>query len=80
MEWQQIVGFYYVVKLQSFTRAAEATYRTQSALSQQIKNLEEEQECKLVERIGRQKLRLTAAGELFYKFSENDCRVLSSTG
>ncbi len=41
MEWQQVKGFYYVAKLRSFTRAAEATYRTQSALTQQIKSLEE---------------------------------------
>ena len=42
MEWQQIIGFYHVVKLKSFTQAAEATLRTQSALTQQIKALEEE--------------------------------------
>ena len=35
MEWQQILGFYHVEKLKSFTRAAEATYRTQSAIQRQ---------------------------------------------
>ncbi|UCG12365.1 MAG: LysR family transcriptional regulator [Deltaproteobacteria bacterium] len=70
MEWQQIIGFYHVAKLGSFTKAAEATFRTQSALSQQIKSLEEELDCQLFERIGKRKLRLTSAGERFYRFSE----------
>jgi len=70
MEWQQIIGFYYVAKLSSFTKAADATFRTQSALSQQIKNLEQELECQLFERIGKRKLRLTSAGERFFTFSE----------
>ena len=71
MEWQQIMGFYYVAKLGSFTKAANATFRTQSAISQQIKNLEEELGCQLLERIGKRKLRLTSAGERFFKFSES---------
>ena len=70
MEWQQIVGFYHVAKLGSFTKAANTTFRTQSAISQQIKNLEEELGCQLFERIGKRKLRLTSAGNRFLKFSE----------
>ncbi|MDH3837578.1 MAG: LysR family transcriptional regulator, partial [Desulfobacteraceae bacterium] len=70
MEWQQIVGFYHVAKLGSFTKAANTTFRTQSAISQQIKNLEEELGCQLFERIGKRKLRLTSAGNRFFKFSE----------
>ena len=70
MEWQQIIGFYHVAKLGSFTKAAEATFRTQSALSQQIKNLEDELACLLLERIGRRGLRLTTAGESVLKFTE----------
>ncbi len=71
MEWQQILGFYHVARLGNFTRAAEATFRTQSALSQQIKALEKELNCLLFERIGKRKLRLTPAGEEFLKFSES---------
>ena len=71
MEWQQIIGFYHLTKLGSFTKAAEATFRTQSAISQQIKNLEEELGCQLLERIGKQKVRLTSAGEKLFKFSES---------
>jgi DNA-binding transcriptional LysR family regulator len=71
MEWQQIIGFYHVAKLESFTKAASATFRTQSALSQQIKALEKELDCQLLERIGKRSLKLTLAGEKFLKFSES---------
>lgn len=71
MEWQQIIGFYNVAKSGSFTKAAEATYRSQSAISQQVKNLEGEIGCPLFERIGKRKLRLTSAGEKFFIFSKN---------
>ena len=70
MEWQQIIGFYQVAKLGSFTKAGDATFRTQSALSQQIKALEKELDCQLFERIGKRKLRLTSAGERFFEFAE----------
>ncbi|MGC8603016.1 MAG: LysR family transcriptional regulator [Desulfomonilaceae bacterium] len=70
MEWQQIIGFYQLVRLESFTKAAEATFRTQSALSQQLKALEEELGCLLIERIGNRKLRLTSKGEKFFRFAE----------
>ena len=70
MEWQQIIGFYQTAKLGSFTKAARVTFRTQSAISQQIKNLEEEFGCRLFERIGKRNLRLTSAGKRFLKFSE----------
>ena len=70
MEWQQIIGFYQVAKLGSFTKAGDATFRTQSALSQQIKALEKELDCHLFERIGKRKLRLTSAGERFFEFAE----------
>ena len=69
MEWRQVIGFYQVVKLKSFTRAADVTFRTQSAISQQIKALEDELGCQLLERIGRNNLKLTLAGERFLKFS-----------
>ena len=70
MEWQQLVSFQTIVKLGSMTRAAEATFRTQSALSQQIARLEEELNCKLFHRIGKSGFRLTSEGEVFYQFAE----------
>ncbi len=71
MEIQQLKGFYHVAKLGSFTRAAQATFRTQSALSQQVKALEEELGCRLLHRIGRKKLRMTQAGERLFRFAES---------
>jgi DNA-binding transcriptional LysR family regulator len=70
MEWQQLLGFYHVARLGSFTKAGEATFRSQSALSQQIKALEEELGCRLLERIGKRKLRLTSPGERFFQFAQ----------
>lgn len=69
MEWSQIIGFYHTAKLGSFTRAAEATYKTQSALTHQVKSLETELNCLLFERIGKRKIRLTPAGEKFFEFA-----------
>ena len=71
MEWQQIVGFHQVARKASFTKAAEATFRTQSALSQQVKALEEELGVRLIERIGKRRLRLTEAGERFFRFTQS---------
>ncbi|MCK8602587.1 LysR family transcriptional regulator [Desulfoferrobacter suflitae] len=71
MEWQQLTGFYHVARLKSFTRAAKATFRTQSALSQQIKALEEELDCQLFERVGKRRISLTAAGEILYHYAES---------
>jgi len=70
MEWHQISGFYYIAKLGSFTKASEAVFRTQPALTQQIKSLEEELGCQLFERIGKRKLILTPAGERLLDFAE----------
>lgn len=78
MQWQQILGFVHVARFGSFTKAAEATFRTQSALSQQIKALEDEFGCALFERIGKRKLRLTAAGEKFAAFAETVLRQYES--
>jgi DNA-binding transcriptional LysR family regulator len=71
MEWQQIIGFYQLVKQGSFTRAANASYRTQSALSQQIKKLEDEFHCRLIDRVSKKRFALTPAGERFYQFCES---------
>jgi DNA-binding transcriptional LysR family regulator len=70
MDWQQLLGFYQVAKLGSFTKAAEATFRTQSALSQQVKALEEELGSLLLERLGKRHLKLTPAGEKFFAFAQ----------
>lgn len=70
MEWQQLVGFMEVARQGSFTKAAEVTLRSQSAVSQQVKALEDELGCELLERIGKRRLRLTRAGERFAEFAQ----------
>lgn len=64
----QIRYFQAVVRCGSFTEAAEQCHISQSAISQQIKALEQELGVELLERKGR-KFVLTPAGELFYKKS-----------
>jgi len=68
MEWQKLIGFYNIVKLGSFTKASEAIFRTQPALSLQIKSLENELGCKLFERIGKREIKLTLAGEKLFQY------------
>lgn len=57
-----------LVDLESFSLAAERNFITQSAVSQQIRSLEEKFKRRLLERIrGRRDVKLTAAGEVFYR-------------
>lgn len=64
----QVRYFQAVVRCGSFTEAAEECHISQSAISQQIKSLEQELGIRLIERMNR-KFRLTPAGEYFYKKS-----------
>lgn len=63
---KQIEYFTAVIKYNSFTEAAEKCYISQSAISQQIKALEEELGVLLLKRENR-KFSLTPAGEYFYR-------------
>lgn len=65
---RQIKYFQAVVRNNSFSEAAESCHISQSAISQQIKALENELGFKLLERKNR-KFTLTPAGEHFYKKS-----------
>jgi len=61
-----------LVEMQSFSLAAERNFVTQSAVSQQIRSLEDKFERKLLERVrGRREIRLTPAGEVFYRDCKN---------
>ena len=61
-----------LVDMQSFSLAAERNFITQSAVSQQIRTLEEKFKRRLLERVrGRREIRLTPAGEVFYRESRN---------
>jgi DNA-binding transcriptional LysR family regulator len=70
MEWQQLKGFHATARLGSITRAAQATLRTQSAVSQQIRALEDDLGVELIQRLGRRRLLLTPAGERLQEFCD----------
>lgn len=69
MEIDQITAFLEVAQLHSFSRAAEKLYRTQPAISAQIRSLEQEFKQKLFDRSGR-KIFLTAAGEILFEYGQ----------
>ncbi|MBD0326455.1 MAG: LysR family transcriptional regulator [Pyrinomonadaceae bacterium] len=59
-----------MVETQSFSQAAEMNFVTQSAVSQQVRGLEEKFKRRLLERVrGRREVRLTDAGESFHQES-----------
>lgn len=61
-----------LVDLESFSLAAERNFITQSAVSQQIRSLEDKFKRRLLERIrGRREVKLTAAGEVFCREARN---------
>lgn len=62
----QVRYFQAVVRCNSFTEAAEECHISQSAISQQIRALEQELGFELLVRMNR-KFELTPAGEHFYK-------------
>lgn len=60
-----------LVETKSFSQAAETNFVTQSAVSQQVRGLEEKYRRKLLERVrGRREVRLTEAGAAFYEESK----------
>jgi DNA-binding transcriptional LysR family regulator len=69
MDFDQLETFLEVAKLSSFSRAAERRFRTQPAISAQIRALEEEVGARLLDRSGG-KVAITAAGKVFQKYSE----------
>ena len=68
--------FYAVAKHLSFTKAAEALFMTQPAVTFQIKQLEEQYNTRLFER-GHGRISLTPAGELVQEYAE---RILGLSG
>lgn len=68
MDLLQLEHFLAVVEARSFTRAAERVSRTQSAVSQSIKKLEEEVGMPLLAR-GVQGVTLTEAGKLLAEYA-----------
>ncbi len=68
MEDHRLRAFCLVVEMKSFSKAAEAKFMTQSAMSHLIKNLEDELGVKLLNRKVKT-VTLTPAGRLFYDYA-----------
>ena len=72
MQIETLKIFCDLVETHSFSQAAERNFVTQSAVSQQVRALEEKFKRRLLERVrGRREVRLTNAGEVFYNESRN---------
>jgi len=69
MEIQQLRGFLAVAKCKSFSQAAKKTFRTQPAISLQIKALEDELGVMLLDRLGTQKIALTNEGKILFELA-----------
>ena len=69
MDFDQLETFLEVARHYSFSRAAEKRFRTQPAISSQIRALEEEVGAKLFDRSGG-KVALTSAGKVFQQYAE----------
>src|SRR5947207_9040972 len=70
MDFDQLETFLEAARLSSFSRAAEKRFRTQPAISAQIRALEEEIGARILDRSGG-KVSITAAGKLFQKYAED---------
>ena len=71
MDFDQLETFLEVARLSSFSRAAERRFRTQPAISSQIRAPEEEVGARLLDRSGG-KVAMTAAGKVFQKYAEEN--------
>ena len=69
MDLDQLHTFLEIVRLKSFSKAAQTCYRTQPAVSAQVRQLETELNAPLFERLGT-KIALTAAGHIFAQYAE----------
>jgi DNA-binding transcriptional LysR family regulator len=69
MDFDQLETFLEVARHASFSRAAERRFRTQPAISSQIRALEEEVGARLFDRSGG-KVALTGAGKIFQHYAE----------
>src|ERR1700734_4167251 len=69
MDLDQLHTFLEIVRLKSFSKAAQTCYRTQPAISAQVRQLEQELNTTLFERLGT-KISLTTAGKIFAEYAE----------
>lgn len=69
MDLDQLHTFLEIVRLKSFSKAAQTCFRTQPAISAQIRQLEQELNTSLFERLGT-RIQLTAAGRIFCEYAD----------
>jgi DNA-binding transcriptional LysR family regulator len=69
MDFDQLHTFLEIVRLKSFSKAAQTCYRTQPAISAQVRQLEQELHAELFERFG-SRISLTTAGRIFAGYAE----------
>src|SRR5579872_5208605 len=69
MDFDQLHTFLEIVRLKSFSKAAQTCYRTQPAISAQVRQLEQELHTELFERFG-SRISLTTAGKIFADYAE----------
>ncbi len=69
MDFDQLHTFLEIVRLKSFSKAAQTCYRTQPAISAQVRQLEQELKTSLFERFG-SRISLTTAGKIFAGYAE----------
>ena len=68
MDFDQLHTFLEIVRLKSFSKAAQTCYRTQPAISAQVRQLEQELNTALFERFG-SRISLTTAGRIFADYA-----------
>lgn len=69
MRHSQLKAFHYVALMGGFSRAAEALFLTQPAISEQVRKLEQDHDVLLFHR-ERKRVRLSAAGERLFRFTK----------
>ena len=69
MDFDQLHTFLEIVRLKSFSKAAQTCFRTQPAISAQVRQLEQELKTSLFERFG-SRISLTTAGRIFAGYAE----------
>ena len=69
MDFDQLHAFLEIVRLKSFSKAARSCFRTQPAISAQIRQMEQELDTQLFERFGN-RISLTAAGKVFATYAQ----------
>jgi len=69
MDLDQLHTFLEIVRLKSFSKAAQTCFRTQPAISAQVRQLEQELNTALFDRLGT-KIALTPAGRIFAEYAE----------